>query len=233
MALLFIILSSIGATRIPFWPFLLCLSLLGVILYSKAINPNHWQLLVRSIMSPRAVQQLIREENTMENTFSGLLLLTFFFSMTLFLQNINDFYGLTISIHPLLTFAIILVAVLFVYVVKVATLYLLQWVFEVREIFEEYIVGLLNINIVLGISLLPLNILIIYGLALPAKPLIYIGIALLAFSLALRLLRIVEMGRRREMNAYNIILYLCTLEIVPILLLLKLMENLGIGRLTL
>lgn len=214
---------------IPFWPFVITMLLASAILYTRAMNSNNWTLVLRSIFSPRAVQQLIREENTMDNTFSGILVLTFFFSLSLFFYNINEFYEITGTVYPLLTYFLILTVLFLTYLLKVVGLFTVQLIFESKEIFEEYLVSLMNINIVLGACLLPLNLMIIYGVGLPQGGLIYLGIILLAGSFLIRYTRLFEMGIRNGMKAYNIILYLCTLEIIPIVLFIKLLDNLGIN----
>lgn len=229
MAFLFFILSaSPTISRIPFWPFVITLLLVSAILYTRAVNANNWTLVLRSIFNPRAVQQLIREENTMDNTFSGVLVLTFFFSLALFFSNINVTYNVTISAQPLLTYFLILIVLFLVYLIKFLFLFLFQVIFEAKEIFEEYSVGLMNINIVLGVCFIPLNLIIAYGLNIPKGILIYTGIALLVISFVIRYIRIYEMGKRNGIKRYNIILYLCTLEIIPMVLFIKLLDNVGI-----
>lgn len=230
MALLaFIFASNLPIARIPFWPFVVTLFLVSAILYTRAMNANNWTLVLRSIFSPRAVQQLIREENTMDNTFSGILVLTFFFSLALFFYNVNDVFEITNSVYPLLTYFLLLTVLFLIYLIKILSLFLVQLIFETNELFEEYLVSLMNINIVLGTFLIPLNVMIVYGVGLPKEVLIYVGITLVAGSFVIRYSRLFEMGIRNGMKAYNIILYLCTLEIIPIVLFIKLLDNLGIN----
>lgn len=227
--LVFILFLSSPISLIPFWPFVITLFLVSAILYTRAMNSNNWTLVLRSIFSPRAVQQLIREENTMDNTFSGVLVLTFFFSLALFFYNVNDFYNFTISVYPILTYFLLLTVLFLVYLIKVLALFLVQLIFETKELFEEYLVSLMNINIVLGACLIPLNLMIVYGVGLPKEALIYFGVTLLVVSFIIRYTRLFEMGSRNGMKTYNIILYLCTLEIIPIALFIKLLDNVGIN----
>jgi len=230
MAFLFLFLSaSLPLIRIPFWPFVISMILVAAILYTRAANSNNWSLVLRSIFSPRAVQQLIREENTMDNTFSGVLVLTFFFSLALFFYNINEVFNISIPAHPILTYLLALTVLFLIYLVKALSLFLFQYIFEAKEIFEEYLVGLMNINIVLGTLLIPLNLLIVYGPFKSKAFLIYMGLALLVISFVIRYIRIYELGSAKGLKKYNIILYLCTLEILPIVLFIKLLDNLGIN----
>jgi len=228
-SVLFIVLSNLTIDRIPFWPFVVTLFLVSAILYTRAMNANNWTLVLRSIFSPRAVQQLIREENTMDNTFSGVLVLTFFFSLALFFYNVNEFFEISTSVYPLLTYFLVLTVLFLTYLIKVLALFMVQLIFETKELFEEYLVSLMNINIVLGACLIPINLMIVYGVSLPKGAFIYIGITLLIGSFIIRYSRLFEMGIRKGMKAYNIILYLCTLEIIPIALFIKLLDNVGIN----
>jgi hypothetical protein len=129
----------------------------------------------------------------------------------------------------MLAYAALLVTLFIIYLVKIGLLYLLQFVFEQKELFDEYVTVLMNINIALGIWLLPLNMIYYYDVGQSKQGLLIFagGLALIAF--VLRNFRVYEIGRRYKMKWYNIILYLCTLEIMPIILVIMLVKNIGIN----
>jgi hypothetical protein len=219
----------IGTDQLPFWPFILILFLSGVVLYVRAINTESWTLLFRSTYSSRAVSHLTREKNAMENSFFGLLVFIFFLSFALLIYNIQLYAEISpFFSNPALFYPLILLVLFGIYIAKISLLFLLQFIFQEKEIFDEYIIVFMNINIVLGISLIPLHLLYSYGLII-SKP-ITLGLAglFLLISLILRYFRVFEIGLRNKVKWYNLILYICTLEFMPIILIFVLIKNIGI-----
>lgn len=213
----------------PFWPFVLLLILLGIVLFVRAKNPANWNLIFRSTYDSRAARQSIREENVMENTYSGILVFVFFLSFAMLLFELRPFVRLNLVYsHPLLVFSLILFSLFITYFIKVCILYFLQIIFEKKELFDEYIIVFMNINIVFGILIIPLILLSIYSFDLSTRHLMAFSLFLLCSSVLLRFIRVFDIGLNNRLKWYNIILYLCTLEILPIILIMTLMNNIGI-----
>ena len=225
-----IILLANEFITLPFWPFFIMMLIGAFVLYFRAVNTSSWTLMFRSTYNYRAAAQLLRETNMLESTVSGMLVFTFFLSMAQFLHNTMDFFEITWMIDsPLLVFLFVLFLLFCWHTAKVTALYALQILFERKEIFYEYIIVFMNINIVLGIFLLPMNMLFIYGLGLSKTTILSISAMMVLAAFVLRCFRVYEMGLRSNMKWYNLILYLCTLEIMPIILLMLTLEDLGIN----
>ena len=219
---------QINVQHPPFWPFVIMLMVVAVVLYIRAQNINTWTLMMRGAISGKAVHQIIREENAMESTSSGILALMFVLPFALFFYNVGNVLGLGTGTPPFLRFFIILIFIFAVYVVKILALYILQVIFDAKEIFEEQVVGLMNINMVLGLGLIPLNLLMIYGTLVDIHFLMNASFFLWGLSLLLRLYRAYNLGIKKTMNLQNIILYICTLEIIPIVILIETLDDFGI-----
>ena len=216
--------------HIPFWPFLLITVLSAIVLYTRAIIGNTWTLMFRSTYNSRAVSQLMREENVMENSYSGLLVFIFFMSLALLFFNIQEYLGLNSIISiPFFTYLLLLFMLAAIYISKVGILYLLNIVFEKRELFNEYVIVFMNINIVMGITLIPLSLIYSYGIVISQKLILIFSVIVLLGSIILRLVRVFELGLRYKMKWYNIILYLCTLEILPAILIMTVIKNIGVN----
>lgn len=165
----------------------------------------------------------------MENTYSGILVFVFFLSFAMLLFELRPFVRLNLVYsHPLLVFSLILFSLFITYFIKVCILYFLQIIFEKKELFDEYIIVFMNINIVFGILIIPLILLSIYSFDLSTRHLMAFSLFLLCSSVLLRFIRVFDIGLNNRLKWYNIILYLCTLEILPIILIMTLMNNIGI-----
>ena len=74
----------------------------------------------------------------------------------------------------------------------------------------------------------PLNLLTIYNTWINAETLIYIALSLWLLSFVLRFIKGFSMGLNRSVKLEYIILYLCTLEIMPIVILIETLDDFGI-----
>ena len=85
-------------------------------------------------------------------------------------------------------------------------------------------------NIFLGIVLIPFNLIIAFGPAYVVTPLIYIGVIIIGILALIRTFRgFLIASTYIQSNLFHFLLYLCAFEILPILLLIKIVGNLEIA----
>ncbi len=93
-------------------------------------------------------------------------------------------------------------------------------IFLQDEISAEYNNNINIFNQVLGIVLFPINILIFYTNTVDVF--IYIGISSFLLIYILRIIRLFKINISKQLNILYMFLYLCTLEIIPIMYAVKL-----------
>ncbi len=93
-------------------------------------------------------------------------------------------------------------------------------IFMNEEISKEYNHNITVFNQSFGIILFPLTVLISFTEA--PNLFIYIGIVLLGLMYLLRVIRFLKINFNKQINILYMFLYLCTLEIIPILYIIKL-----------
>ncbi len=98
-------------------------------------------------------------------------------------------------------------------------------VFQTRSLMQQQIVTGRNVQFISGIYLSSVIILILY---VNSGLLIYLSLGIIALLQFVRIIKIMIIGKSSTMfSVLHIILYLCTLEIVPILVLIRLIRNLS------
>ncbi len=96
-------------------------------------------------------------------------------------------------------------------------------VFQTTKMMKQQILTGRNIQFITGVFLLPVILLLLHT---SGSLFIYIAIAVIAFLQIVRLVKIMIIGKSSTMfSVLHIILYLCTLEIVPVLVLIRLIGN--------
>lgn len=96
--------------------------------------------------------------------------------------------------------------------------YLLGILTESKSEILEYLFGITVFNRVMGIFLLPLTAIIAFVPLTIAEPLLYLGLLVVIIFYILALARGIKIFLKKQFSISYLILYLCTLEILPLLL---------------
>jgi len=94
-------------------------------------------------------------------------------------------------------------------------------VFNSRELFREHLYHGYAFNKLLGIVLVPLNLLLVYSGGILHEITIWLSIAIIIAIILLKLYRGIIFSIRHHVFNFYLFLYLCALELVPILFLIK------------
>jgi hypothetical protein len=113
------------------------------------------------------------------------------------------------------------------YLLKSVIWRMLGAIFLVQPFAETYLYNMYLFNRNIGIFIFPLVVLIPYVSGVVAPYMIYSVVAIFVLSYILKLWRFFEIIRTENVPLFYFILYLCTLEILPLLLLIKGCKILG------
>jgi len=106
-----------------------------------------------------------------------------------------------------------------VYVLKMTLMGLAGWVFDTFKMARKQAGIYFNSNIVLGVVLLPLLFVLVI---IPHLFLLYAILFLVAILFLIRWVQVIRLGISiTHFNFFHLILYLCTLEIIPVLVVFK------------
>ena len=110
-------------------------------------------------------------------------------------------------------------------VYRIIVIYGTAIIFQTRSLMQQQIVTGRNVQFVSGIFLATVIILILY---VNSGLLIYLSLGVIALLQLVRIVKIMLIGKSSTLfSVLHIILYLCTLEIVPVLVLIRLIGNLS------
>jgi hypothetical protein len=115
-------------------------------------------------------------------------------------------------------------AIAFIYITKFLGLKLTGWLFHVNEITESYIFIVFIINKMMGIVLLPFVVLFAFTTGDVYTASLDISWIIIALLFGYRFILSYEAVRKEiKLNPFHFILYICAFEIVPLLLIYKLL----------
>jgi len=190
-----------------------------------------WYLLPErflSIFSLKSIKQIQRDGNSASNA-PGLIITSLFWiifivsvSAFLFLFLHRFFYDAISEASDYQVFKYIIVVISSLFVFRYILIYTTAFIFQTGKMMKQQVITDRNIQLITGILLLPIILIVQYA---NGDILIYAVIASLLILQAYRLIQIAIIGNSSSVfSAFHIILYLCALEIVPILVLLRLIN---------
>ena len=90
-----------------------------------------------------------------------------------------------------------------------------------KEIFSEYLVGIYQYYRLAALFLLIISVMVLYTVFLPKNVLFYVGFSFVALLYVIRVLRLFLIFINRHVSIFYLILYLCALEILPVVIIIK------------
>ena len=176
---------------------------------------------IKGLFSIRTVNQLIREGNIMNKWMAIGLGVIFLSSLTLFLFQVIENLFSPSDLFLKTQFSLLIIALLIVglILIKLFIIRTTGLLFNTNNASSKYIINAFVFNLNLGVFLLPIIIIMAYS---PINGIIYPGIGFLALIFVYRLFRGVLIGiTYTNFSQIYIILYLCTVEILPTLIITK------------
>lgn len=199
--------------------FLLCLVILAYLNYSAPSRLRHtW----KSVFNMRYMRQVIREESNVPKEYllmvlnfvllSALILFGFFK-----LQHIDLFGVKSFSLYCLLCGFIFLL-----YPIKSFFIQVISWLVNGDFGLSEYRYWVVLLNRFLGLLLLPVAVLVMYLPINVAPYFVFGGFLLIALVYLYRLSMGLINALRSDIGVFYIFFYICTLEILPLVVFTKL-----------
>lgn len=192
------------------------------VLYNKRLFQ-----IFKTTVSYRYLNQLIRDGDLLSEQISILLFGIYIFAISLFsyivIQQLIPDISQLHHLHGITFYLIIFLFFLLFYLIKINIIRFLGWSFKLPNETYEYIVSELIFNELLGVILLPLNVIINYY---PNDYSIYLGFIIISGFYISRLIRIINSAFSvSKFSIFHLFIYLCTVEILPILIIIKLIIN--------
>lgn len=155
--------------------------------------------------------------------YNILASLLFFLSISFMLYKVNDYYlVLTLWNGISNVFIILLAYALFTYL-KIIVYFFLGFITGTKDITNEYLYNWININHVEGIVLSVISVALAFTNEQILPFFIWMGIFFWVFFYSYRIVRGLKIIFRKKVPSFYILLYLCTLEFLPTLVLYHLL----------
>ncbi len=213
------------ADFIPNWTIILIIILFAILAAIRSASENYVVQLFQSLFDRKSATKLFKEK------VSTLMSVTFrldtFFILTTgsFIYQLADHFIGFDDNERFLYLGLCIVA-LFLYINLKYSLYLLSGaIFDTKDETREYIFHAKTGNRIMAIILFPIVLSLFIAQGEFAEFLVFFGLGIVAIMLVIKTLRSMLLIAQKVFSFYYLILYLCTLEILPLLLMGKFLMN--------
>jgi Domain of unknown function (DUF4271) len=202
-----------------FWVFLVVLILMAFIVAGgrSAIRTAY-----QAITSDNALRQIYKEPMGWGSFGYLSLYFMFWINTGIFTFLLMSYYKMKPPFGQFGTFMACVAGVSGLIVLKHTVLYLVAKVFPIEKEVRTYNFIIMTVGIILGLILMPINIFVAYSDPNYSFAFVYLGIAMIVLAYLVRSLRSLPLAAPFLIdNRFHFLLYLCTVEIAPLLVISK------------
>jgi len=209
------------------WLFGIFLFLTLLFIWVKVFYGKFFFTLASSIKSYQISVKLYREKNVLTQRVSILMNFIYLITLSIFIFQLSAYFHLLEKqFTPFRLFLVSFNLVILYALGRMFVLYSTGFIFQAQGVISEYTHSTYVINKGLGILLFPIVIMFQYFPVEVLPVIIILGSVCIITGIFFKVIRAYQIINRREVLIFYLILYLCTLEILPFLLGYKLATSL-------
>jgi len=213
-------------THLPAWYFVYLFLLIGLFAWIRMYYGNILTQTVQASTNFQVANKMFKNNSLLQRQLDGVLYLFYFLSMTFLLYYIELRIGLlpyALQGGWLFLFNLALLVALFLG--RVVLHNITGLLFNRARIVREYLYNMFIFNKLSGLLALPLMFLLVYTRGILQEVIFWICIFALSGIVVMRLIRAIVFSYRKEVLIFYMFLYLCALEIIPLVLLYRWLEG--------
>ena len=204
------------------WVIVASFSLLFTLGLIRSLFPKEFSLINQAFYNNRVLSQVNKEDNVLGSWPFIFMLLLFGLTLGMFLYLTGKYFPLNYIYDGFRWFLILTILIITLLILKIILLVILGFVFEVEKIVKEYISILYLSYFNAAIILIPFVVALCLAPQKHYPYYIYSIITLLGLVFLIQFIRVgVNILTTYRFPKVYLILYLCALEICPLLILIK------------
>jgi hypothetical protein len=217
--------------RQPQWIFVLLILQLLVLIYLKTSYFKRIEEYIRAYFNVNLSQQLFRDQESVLSFQVIVMMLNFLMSCSMLIYLFIDYYFQPAYINSFAVFLQIIIGVTIIYSAKYAGYLSLQNVFPFSDEISLFSFNYFLNQKLVGVVLIPFIYTAAYGTMPISKYFLFISALLFLLSIGIRSFKGILIGAKHlRKNPFHFLLYICTFEIAPLLILIKWLQTLANGQ---
>jgi len=208
------------------WMVAVFLIALGALGYIRVVYSKRFGLLFKTAARLQILRQVMREELLFSHRASLVLFTHFIVMASLIIYAALNYYELVSEdMLGLTLYLSILFGLLFLYLLKFGFMGVLKWLYRDKGLLREYRFEVFTVSKILGLMFLPLALISVSVNVGKLEWVFPMAALLFLVSFVFRTIQGLAMSFSYNVSRIYIILYLCTLEILPFVLFLRIFSK--------
>ncbi len=205
-----------------YWEGIVLFVIFSIYVLIRVSEPRKILKIFTSVFSLQESKQLFREEFKLTKRLSVLLGIGFILVAAFLIQFTNNYFGLILHNYShLQQYSFFVMILSLVYLIKFLANYILAFISSNNELSKEYLFNVFVFAQTIGIVIFPLIVCLQFT-KYPAEWFLYPALIICAGFYGLRMFRgFIIASTEQNIGILYIFLYLCALEILPMLVLIK------------
>lgn len=219
------LIPSVHHSNYQYWISWLLIACFAAVVWIMASNRKKLSLVISAAISNRNVEQLIRNEYALSNRLSVALSALFLIITTIFIYQTNYHFGwIKTSIsEPAILFGKILATLVIFFTLKFILIWAVGLIFDRQQESFLHIFNIFLFNETIGIFIFPAVVFIQYASTGMGAFLLYVLTGFFTVGYLTKFARLLFLGAgNKGISKTHLFLYLCTLEILPLVVIIKL-----------
>lgn len=208
---------------ISYWELSIFLLSFILIVIAKILGGKNLSYLFKSILLNKNLISFYKQNNPFNTFYFIILIINFFITLSIFVFELSKIYNLNFIPHSSFeSFFKILSFIFIMYIIKILTSKILAFIFKYQEIVNIYLLIIFLLNSLMGVILLPVTLLISFLQENISLNILNISFLIIILIFVIRLIKIFTISFfYYSIRSYYLFLYICTLEILPLIVLFK------------
>ena len=210
----------------PGWYFLYLLVLLGLLAWVRIYYGNILTQTLQAAVNFKLATRMFLDNSLLQKQLDNILYLFYILSTAFLLLSVEERLGFKpYGLEGGLLFAFNVGLLSGLFLARVILLNLTGFLFNRLRLFREYLYNTFIFNKIAGVLMTPVLILILYTREGIAEVSFWIAMAILLLIVLARIFRGLIYSLEKNVLIFYMFLYLCALEIVPLVLLYRWLEG--------
>lgn len=205
------------------WPVYVIIFILTLIGLTRAFNRKRFNEYISSFFSRKFAIQITRNEKIYTHRANIFLLFAWQMTISLMLVQITLLLNIESSWSPFALFLIGNVLISAIYLFKIFIHKILSFILGIKPLIDEYVFNILLHNKIIVLAIIPFVIFSVFGIEKYQAGALSIATFILLSIIFIRILKGIQIGLSHHVKFIHLFLYLCTLEILPLIIVSKIL----------
>lgn len=210
----------------PAWLFFHLFVLLGFFAWIRMYYGNIISQIVQACTNFQITAKMFKDNSLLQIQLDNILYVLYLLSIASLLYVVEEGFHLKpYELDGGLRYLFNLALLVGIFLGRIVLVNLTGFLFNRNNIFKEYLYNYFIFNKLMGMIILPLLLFVVYTTGILQKVFFWLTLATVALVLFMRLIRSVVFSFKKDVSIFYIFLYLCALEISPLVLLYRWLEG--------